>query len=259
MDENAFRKRIDTSGWAVWTTKVVGVTFENEDGIERQKIIRKLAKKYDSDLEIIPLDIGRYEHEGKPAYLIISEFGDIGNLSQEAANEIAQKEKEGYFIDLTDAVIYGGPDEDMPSRKYGVKVEFMLASPEMQKSLRHTMKNQTPATVHIVNDSATSEPVHVIIEEKASSRKKNTALLLCFALGIFGGHRFYCGKIGTAIVNLIYGLVWFRAIVLESGFIDMRSPLTSAFAGILPLIWLIDVIRIVTGNYRDRDGKKLEE
>ena len=246
MTYNALNRIDDDSGFETWRTKIAGVTFENEDGVPRQRLLKRLADKYENDLEELEFELEKYEYEGKPAYRVLSERGDIGTLPQEVADALDQKEKDGCMYVVTESVIYGGPDENNPGKKYGARIELSVFIPERRRPV-------------VRSRQANDEPVHVIIEEKASSRKKNTALLLCFVLGIFGGHRFYCGKIGTAIVNLIYGLVWFRVIVLESSFIDMRSPLTAAFVGILPLIWLIDIIRIVTGNYRDRDGKKLEE
>ena len=54
-------------------------------------------------------------------------------------------------------------------------------------------------------------------------------LLLCLFLGSLGIHRFYAGKIGTGILQLI----------------------TLGGCG----VWtLIDIIMIVTGNFKDKDG-----
>lgn len=54
-------------------------------------------------------------------------------------------------------------------------------------------------------------------------------LLLCFFLGGFGVHRFYTGKVGTGILQLV----------------------TLGGLG----IWsLVDFIIIATGNFKDNDG-----
>lgn len=54
-------------------------------------------------------------------------------------------------------------------------------------------------------------------------------LLLCFFLGVFGIHRFYVGKIGTGILQL----------------------LTLGGLG----IWaMIDVVIIACGNFKDKKG-----
>ena len=64
-------------------------------------------------------------------------------------------------------------------------------------------------------------------------KSKITAALLCFFLGALGVHRFYTGKIGTGVIQL----------------------LTLGGLG----IWaIIDFITILTGFYLDANGKKLK-
>ena len=58
------------------------------------------------------------------------------------------------------------------------------------------------------------------------------ALLLCFFVGFIGAHRFYAGKIGTGILQLI----------------------TLGGCG----IWtVIDLIMIITGNFKDKNGNPI--
>lgn len=59
------------------------------------------------------------------------------------------------------------------------------------------------------------------------------ALLLCFFFGVLGVHRFYVGKIGTGILQL----------------------LTLGGLG----IWaLVDFIMIVVGSFTDKQGRKIK-
>jgi len=68
--------------------------------------------------------------------------------------------------------------------------------------------------------------------EAISSKSRLAAALLCFFLGCFGAHRFYLKKTGTAILMLC------------------------TFGG-LGLWALVDLILILTGSFRDKDGKRL--
>jgi TM2 domain-containing membrane protein YozV len=63
-----------------------------------------------------------------------------------------------------------------------------------------------------------------------SEKSRLSALFLCVWFGIFGGHRFYVGKIGT-------GIVW---LLTFGGF----------FIG-----YLVDLIMIITGGFYDKSGK----
>jgi hypothetical protein len=65
-----------------------------------------------------------------------------------------------------------------------------------------------------------------------SEKRVLVGFLLCFFLGVFGAHRFYAGKIGTGVLQLV----------------------TLGGLG----IWsLVDLIFLVTGNFRDGDGERI--
>lgn len=69
---------------------------------------------------------------------------------------------------------------------------------------------------------------------EVSEKKRTAALLLCLFLGGLGIHRFYVGKIGTGILQ----------IVTIGGF----------------GIWaLIDLIMIIVGKFSDKEGRLLEQ
>jgi TM2 domain-containing membrane protein YozV len=74
----------------------------------------------------------------------------------------------------------------------------------------------------------------VPVAEPTSDRRILPAALLCFFLGVFGAHRFYAGKIGTGILELL------------------------TFGG-LGIWWLVDMILILTGSFRDGEGQKITE
>ena len=67
-------------------------------------------------------------------------------------------------------------------------------------------------------------------DSEISPKSRLAAVLLCFLFGVFGAHRFYVGKIGTGILMLVTG----------GGFV----------------IWaLIDLIIIIVGSFRDKEGR----
>jgi TM2 domain-containing membrane protein YozV len=66
-------------------------------------------------------------------------------------------------------------------------------------------------------------------QSSLSQKRILPAALLCFFLGCFGVHRFYVGKVGTGVLQLL------------------------TFGGLG--IWaLVDFIMIVIGSFRDSDG-----
>jgi len=67
-----------------------------------------------------------------------------------------------------------------------------------------------------------------------SSKSRIAALLLCFFFGVFGIHRFYVGKIGTGVLYLLT-------------------------LGGFGIGWLIDMITIACGVFRDSRGNYVKE
>lgn len=63
-------------------------------------------------------------------------------------------------------------------------------------------------------------------------RKKWVAFFLCLLLGYFGAHRFYVGKTGTGIIWILTG-------------------------GLFGIGWLIDLVMIPFGGFRDKAGQVL--
>jgi hypothetical protein len=66
----------------------------------------------------------------------------------------------------------------------------------------------------------------------SSDRKVVPAAILCFVLGVFGAHRFYVGKTGTGLLQLLT-------------------------LGGLGLWMLYDLVLILTSEFRDDEGKRL--
>jgi TM2 domain-containing membrane protein YozV len=66
-----------------------------------------------------------------------------------------------------------------------------------------------------------------------SEKKRLLTLLLCFFIGVFGAHRFYAGKTGTAVLQL-------------------------CTLGGLGIWTFIDLLIILFGEFTDKSGKKIQ-
>lgn len=106
------------------TFKVVGVTFDNEDGKNRQDILKKVAKgireqvpaneRYSfmtvkdqkenfeevvyelQDIEF-EIEFQEYEWEGKPAIFVVTDDGIIGNIAADDVDDFLQLPEETDF------------------------------------------------------------------------------------------------------------------------------------------------------------------
>ncbi len=67
-----------------------------------------------------------------------------------------------------------------------------------------------------------------------SDKSRTIALILAAVLGVFGAHRFYAGKVGTALLMLIT-------------------------MGGLGIWWLVDLILVAAGGFRDSDGRLITD
>ena len=84
-----------------------------------------------------------------------------------------------------------------------------------------------------------------------SPKSRLAATLLTWFLGIFGAHRFYVGKTGTAVVMLLLGIVgWATIWIFGFGFIFFIAVGIWAF---------VDFIFAVTGHMRDKEGKLIQK
>ncbi len=65
-----------------------------------------------------------------------------------------------------------------------------------------------------------------------SPKSRLAAFLLCFFFGCLGIHRFYVGKIGTGVLELLT-------------------------LGGLGIWWFVDTILIIVGEFTDKEGRKI--
>lgn len=96
-------------------------------------------------------------------------------------------------------------------------------------------------TVNITMAGGTS--VARAADPNASPKSRTVCLLLAIFLGWCGAHRFYAGKIGTAILKIVLCFFCFLP-----GFVYV--------VGIGAFVWaVIDLIMVACGKFTDKDGK----
>ena len=96
-------------------------------------------------------------------------------------------------------------------------------------NVKHEYEDIPPRNVHIHN--------HYTIHNDGISKSRKIrliALVLCVVLGIFGVHHFYVGRIGWGLLYLFT-------------------------AGLFAIGWIVDIILILAGSYKDCDGLPLED
>jgi len=111
----------------------------------------------------------------------------------------------------------------------------LMADRGMQVSVmdEHGVRQDTPGRSRVVEEYTvvkeyTETPVNV------SPKSRWLAALLCFLFGVLGVHRFYTGKIGSGILWLLTG-------------------------GMFGIGWFVDLLVILTGGFKDSDGKLLKD
>jgi TM2 domain-containing membrane protein YozV len=88
-----------------------------------------------------------------------------------------------------------------------------------------------PPVINIVNTNNNTNNNNNA-SQMTSPKSKIIALVLCIFGGFFGLHCFYVGKIGTGLLYLLT-------------------------VGLFGIGWIIDIITILVGSYRDRDNLRL--
>lgn len=84
-------------------TKVKGVTFRNDDGTSRQEILSCCLRGES-------VYFRQFIYNGKPAYAVISDHGQIGNLSADLAENFDARYGRDAYISGTISDITGGED-----------------------------------------------------------------------------------------------------------------------------------------------------
>jgi len=87
-------------------------------------------------------------------------------------------------------------------------------------------------------------------QKDISPKSRTATALFAWFLGTFGAHRFYTGKVGTAVVMLVLAILGWATIWIFGVGLVFLIPVS---------IWaFVDFIFAVTGNARDREGRLIK-
>ncbi len=112
--------------------------------------------------------------------------------------------------------------EKMRSEHLKQKEKNRKAAKEKQQFKKECNKN------FVIKESISQERLNTTFDI-ANKKSRTVAFFLCLFLGSFGAHRFYVGKIKTAILYVFT-------------------------LGLFGIGWFVDIILIITGNFKDKDG-----
>ena len=94
-----------------------------------------------------------------------------------------------------------------------------------------------------------------------SPKSRLATTLLAWFLGIFGAHRFYIGKTGTAIVMLLLGIAGWATIGLFWWLFWWLLWWPFGYLFLIAVgIWaFVDFIYAVTGHMKDKEGRLIQK
>lgn len=104
------------------TIKVVGVTFANDDGTNRQRLLKKLYFKDPPFDSYVDISFEEYDYQGETAFAVLANGYMIGNVGR---NDIPFFEEFIYNHYVEDfEVSVGGMSEGKENIRYGCKIRI---------------------------------------------------------------------------------------------------------------------------------------
>ena len=97
-------------------TKIVGVTFDNEDGINRQEIIKTLTPKQELNVIAEPLN----PFDSNCQRVETKDGKQVGNIKRELAIDMTKGRKNGWGYKAVITDLTGGDDKNL-----GVNIELI--------------------------------------------------------------------------------------------------------------------------------------
>lgn len=144
-------------------------------------------------------------------------------------NDIPSQEKEMSLSRALEDDPIDSDNDDMQAENPHIDLaELPFTKPTRDRQNAST--NPRPAPQPDKHKPETNKPASV---PDISPKNGITTLLLCLFLGFYGGHRFYSGHTGLGILYLFT-------------------------AGLFMIGWIVDLISILSGRYKDKDNKLIK-
>lgn len=216
-------------------TKIVGVTFKNSNGTDRQEIISQL--RAGERLYLRDMSDARFPE----AIGVFNRFGDqCGSIKKELAIELRGfGDFESFPVHVLQ--VTGGDERSIGCN---IEIEEKRLSDELEDALKFLDEEESfddddssvssapsrrKPEVHQQTHAPKHQPKRKAPRRRVSNHNKWCIFTVCLLLGIFGVHRFYLKKKATGFIYLFtFGLY---------------------FVG-----WIFDLVMIATGNFKDEKG-----
>lgn len=157
------------------TVRVVGVSFNNDDGSSRQEILSTL-----SNGEALLLEY--FEFENEPAYAVKTALGEqIGNLPKNLSSDIYRRFRDCYFAAQVNHMT-GGSD----GKKYGCVIDVYIYDREPDFIGTHTASTNAGVSSAIATMSDKSRRTYGIIFIVLGVVLALLGLLLLIVSPVFG-------------------------------------------------------------------------
>ena len=96
-------------------SKLAGVTFKNDDGTERQEILKKIYLKQPPFDDRLDIAINEYDFDGRPALAVSVNGNCVGNIKKERVKWFKEN---GHLTKKMDFKVYGGQE----GKNYGARL-----------------------------------------------------------------------------------------------------------------------------------------
>ena len=107
-----------------------------------------------------------------------------------------------------------------------------------------------------IKKEAQTCPLCGVIQEGCSGKSRTIAIILIFLTTV--GHRFYTGKIGTAIIMGLMYLSGYFFLGMATEIFEFIIPALILLLGWI-IWWIIDLVGIFTGKFKDNKGNPLKK